>query len=73
MRGGPVVVESADETWWMFYTDRRATTGAVRRDVGSGTPSASQNHDGGARWKFVGMARVDCRENGHEKTEWRGT
>jgi hypothetical protein len=47
--------------WWMFYTDRRANV----RGLGGvtwvhGTPiGIAESADGGAHWKFVGMAQID--------------
>lgn len=52
------------QRWWMFYTDRRANV----RGLGGvtwvhGTPiGIAESADGGANWKFVGMAQIDLPE-----------
>ncbi len=47
--------------WWMFYTDRRANVPGLSGVTWvHGTPiGIAESADGGAHWKFVGLARLD--------------
>ncbi len=50
--------------WWMFYTDRRANVpGLAGVTWVHGTPiGIAESADGGAHWKFVGMAQFNLPE-----------
>ncbi len=62
------------QKWWMFYTDRRANASGLSGVAWvHGTPiGIAESADGGAHWKFVGMARFDLPEEygGTNITEW---
>lgn len=47
--------------WWMYYTDRRANVPGLSGVTWvHGTPiGIAESADGGAHWKFVGMAQFD--------------
>ena len=47
--------------WWMFYTDRRANAPGLSGVTWvHGTPiGIAESADGGAHWKFIGMAQFD--------------
>jgi hypothetical protein len=47
--------------WWMFYTDRRANAPGLSGVTWvHGTPiGIAESADGGAHWKFVGMAQIE--------------
>jgi hypothetical protein len=49
------------QKWWMFYTDRRANAPGLSGVTWvHGTPiGIAESADGGAHWKFVGMAQFD--------------
>lgn len=49
------------QKWWMFYTDRRANAPGLSGVAWvHGTPiGIAESADGGAHWKFVGMAKID--------------
>ena len=60
--------------WWMFYTDRRANVPGLSGVTWvHGTPiGIAESADGGAHWKFVGMAQVELppEYGGTNVTEW---
>ena len=60
--------------WWMYYTDRRANAqGLTGVAWVHGTPiGIAESADGGASWKFVGMAQIDLppEYGGANVTEW---
>jgi hypothetical protein len=60
--------------WWMFYTDRRANaSGQSGVTWVHGTPiGIAESADGGAHWKFIGMAQVELPEEygGTNVTQW---
>lgn len=60
--------------WWMFYTDRRANvSGQSGVAWVHGTPiGIAESADGGAHWKFVGMAQVELpvEYGGTNVTQW---
>jgi hypothetical protein len=60
--------------WWMFYTDRRANAPDLSGVTWvHGTPiGIAESADGGAHWKFVGMAHIDlpAEYGGTNVTEW---
>jgi hypothetical protein len=60
--------------WWMYYTDRRANApGLTGVAWVHGTPiGIAESADGGASWKFVGMAQIDLppQYGGANVTEW---
>ena len=60
--------------WWMFYTDRRANAPGLSGVAWvHGTPiGIAESADGGASWKFVGMAQVELPEKygGTNVTRW---
>jgi hypothetical protein len=49
------------QKWWMFYTDRRANAPGLSGVTWvHGTPiGIAESADGGAHWKFAGMAQFD--------------
>jgi len=60
--------------WWMYYTDRRANVpGLTGVAWVHGTPiGIAESADGGATWKFIGMAKIDlpAEYGGANVTEW---
>jgi hypothetical protein len=60
--------------WWMFYTDRRANVPDLSGvSWVHGTPiGIAESADGGAHWKFVGMAQIELppEYGGTNVTEW---
>jgi len=60
--------------WWMYYTDRRANVPGLSGVTWvHGTPiGIAESADGGAHWKFVGMAQFDlpARFGGTNVTCW---
>jgi len=62
------------QKWWMFYTDRRANAAGLSGVAWvHGTPiGIAESADGGAHWKFVGMAQIDlpAEYGGTNVTEW---
>lgn len=71
----PVVVHNpARGTWWMFYTNRRATeTGLPGVSWVHGTKiGIAESSDDGASWKYVGTADIELpRElGGPDATHW---
>ena len=60
--------------WWMFYTDRRANApGQSGVTWVHGTPiGIAESVDGGAHWKFLGMAQIELPSEygGTNVTQW---
>lgn len=60
--------------WWMFYTDRRANIPGLSGVAWvHGTPiGIAESADGGANWKFLGMAQIELPEEygGTNVTRW---
>ena len=60
--------------WWMYYTDRRANVPALSGVTWvHGTPiGIAESADGGAHWRFVGMAQFDLPDSygGTNATCW---
>ena len=60
--------------WWVFYTDRRANVPGLSGVTWvHGTPiGIAESADGGAHWKFVGMAQIELppEYGGTNVTEW---
>jgi len=60
--------------WWMFYTDRRANAPGLSGVTWvHGTPiGIAESADGGAHWKFVGLAQIELppEYGGTNVTEW---
>lgn len=60
--------------WWMFYTDRRANAAGLSGVTWvHGTPiGIAESADGGAHWKFVGMAQIELPADygGTNATQW---
>ena len=71
----PVVIWNPQvKRWWMFYTDRRANApGQSGVTWVHGTPiGIAESADGGAHWKFTGMAQIDlpAEYGGTNVTQW---
>lgn len=71
----PVVIWNPQvKRWWMFYTNRRANVSGLSGVTWvHGTPiGIAESADGGASWKFLGMAQVDLPEKfgGTNATHW---
>jgi len=62
------------QKWWMFYTDRRANVPGLSGVTWvHGTPiGIAESADGGAHWKFAGMAQIKlpAEYGGTNVTEW---
>jgi hypothetical protein len=60
--------------WWMFYTDRRANAPGLSGVTWvHGTPiGIAESADGGAHWKFIGMAQIElpAEYGGTNVTQW---
>ena len=71
----PVLIWNAQvKRWWMFYTDRRANApGQSGVAWVHGTPiGIAESADGGAHWKFLGMAQIElpAEYGGTNVTQW---